>query len=201
MTNVLAPFGLRYVGRNDGAEPNYAISYQPIYYTDSNKVAYGDAVKTVTSGINQGYASLSGTNTQISGVFLGCFYTDSVLGLVERPAWTAPSTAIQGSVQAKIIPDANAVFEIQVGNLTTAISQTSIGLNAAMGSLGNPSTTAGISNAYLDGSTIATTNTLPLRIVGFSQGFFNGAQNDPTSANPVVLVRFNVADSNTTTGV
>jgi hypothetical protein len=176
------------------------ISYRPIYYTDTNKIAYGDAVKTVSSGVAQGTLDIATTNAQYAGVFIGCTYTDSVLGYVERPAWTAPTTAVLGSVNAKYIPDQEAVFEIQVGNLTTAVTQTSIGLNAAFGGLGSPTTTSGISNAYLDGATIATTNTLPLRIIGYSQGFFNGAANDPTSANPVLLVTMNVGDATTTTG-
>lgn len=197
MANTYAPFGLRYIGRRDGAEPNYALNTRPIYYTDSNKIAFGDPVKTVTSGISQGYASLSSTNSQILGVAFGVQYVDSNLGLVERPAWTAPSTAVASSVTAKIVSDSDAVFEIQVGNLTTALTQTSIGLNAAMGGLGVPSTTSGISAAYLDGATIATTNTLPLRIVGFGTSITN----DPTSAYPVVQVVFNNSDAVNTTGV
>lgn len=201
MANVYAPFGMRESSRDDGAQPNYAINYRPIFYTDSNKIGYGDGVKTVSSGVNQGYLSITSTNGQIAGTFIGCSYVDSVLGLVERPSWTAPSTAVLGSVNAKYIPDGDAVFEIQVGNLVTAVPQSSIGLNAAFGGLGTPTTTSGISQAYLDGATIGTTNTLPLRIIGYSQGFFNGAANDPASANPVMLVTFNNCDTNSQTGV
>jgi hypothetical protein len=200
MSNVLAPFGLREAGRQDGASPNFAISTRPIYYTNSSTIGYGDAVKTVTSGVAQGTLTIASATSQYAGVFIGCSYVDSVLGFVERPAWLAPSTAVAGSVNAKYIPDTNALFEIQVGNLTTPLTQTAIGLNAGFGGLGAPTTTSGISTAYLDGSTIATTSTLPLRIVGFSTGFFNNAANDPTSANPVVLVAMNVGDANVTTG-
>ena len=201
MANTYAPFGMRYINRRDGASPNYAIQTRPIFYTDSGKIAQYDVVKTGTTGYNQGYITQGSTNSQNVGLFVGCQYTDSVLGLVERPAWLAPSTAVAGSVNAKIIPDQDALFEIQVGNLTTPLNQTSIGLNAAFGGVGAPTTTSGISTMYLDGSTIATTSTLPLRIVGFSAGIFNGALNDPTSANPVVLVQFNNIDNNNLTGV
>ena len=201
MANVYAPFGLRYISRRDGAQPNYAVQTRPIFYTDSGKIAQYDVVKTGTSGYNQGYITQGSTNSQNVGLFIGVQYTDSILGLVERPSWTAPSTAIAGSVNAKIVPDQDGLFEIQVGNLATPLTQTSMGLNAALGGLGSPTTTSGISVAYLDGSTIATTSTLPLRIVGFSTGLFNGQLNDPTSANPVVLVQFNNIDNNNLTGV
>lgn len=200
MANVYAPFGMRYIQRNEGSVPNYMIQTKPIYYTNANKIGYGDPVKTVTSGINQGTMDIASTNTQYAGTFIGCAYTDSVLGLVERPSWAAPSTAVLGSVVGKYIPDDTAVYEIQVGNLTSAVTQTSIGLNAAFGTSNGLPNAAGFSVAYLDGATIATTNTLPLRIIGYSTGFFNGAQNDPTSANPVLLVVPNNIDSNISTG-
>lgn len=201
MSNVYAPFGLHYVQRSDGAQPNYAIQTKPIFYTDSSKIGYGDAVRTPSTGVNQGYLSLASTNTQVAGVFIGCYYTDSVLGYVERPSWTQPSTAVIGTVVGKYIPDMQAVYEIQVGNLATPVNQTSIGLNAAFGTTNGVPNAAGFSVAYLDGATIATTNTFPMRIIGFSTGFFNGGQNDPTSANPVVLVTLNNLDASNTTGV
>jgi hypothetical protein len=201
MSNVYAPFGLHYIQRQDGAQPNYAIQTKPIFYTDSSTIGYGDPVQTQSSGVNQGYLHLAGTNTQMAGVFIGCYYTDSVLGYVERPSWTQPSTAVIGTVVGKYIPDSDAVFEIQVGNLTTPVTQTSIGLNAAFGTTNGVPNKAGFSTAYLDGSTIATTSTLPLRILGYSTGFFNGAQNDPTSANPVLIVAMNNSDANSSTGV
>lgn len=200
MANTLAPFGLRYVSRNDGAQPNYAIQTRPIYYTNASQIGYGDPVRTVSTGINQGTLTIASTGTQVAGVFIGCTYTDSVLGLVERPSWAAPTTAIAGSVAAKYIPDSNAVFEIQAGNTAITVGQTSIGLNAAFGTIPVPNS-AGISAAFLDATTIATTNTLPLRIIGYSTGFYNGAPNDPTSPYPVLLVTLNNLDATNTTGV
>ena len=203
MSNTFAPFGLRPAQRNDGVSPNYALQTRPIYYTDSNNIGLGDPVKTVSSGANQGTLDIASTNSQVAGVFWGVSYVDNVLGQVWRPSWTGPSTAVVNTVSANYIPDAGMVYEIQAGNSSAAIGQTSIGLNAAFAStsLGVPTTTSGISKAYLDASTIATTNTLPMRIVGFSTGFFNQAQNDPTSAYPVLLVTLNNLDATNTTGV
>ncbi len=209
MANTYAPFGMRYVGREDGATYTFAISSRPIWYTNSNKIAYGDPVKTIsTAGITQGTLDIATTGSQYAGVVIGVQYTDSVLGLVERPAWLAPSTAIANynattntttsSVIAKFIPDGDASFEIQANGVLT---YTSVGLNAGFGGLGNPTTTSGISQAYLDTTLVGTSPTLPLRIIGFSQGIFNGQVNDPTSAYPVVLVTMNNGDTFNTTGV
>lgn len=196
MSNTLAPFGARYTNRVDGAEPNYQISTAPIYYTNPNTIGYGDVVKTVTSGANQGTLDIAGTGSQVAGVFIGCSYVDSVLGYVERPSWSAPSTAVSGSVVGKYIPDVNAVFEMQVGNFTSAITQTSIGLNIGIGGLGTPNS-AGYSIAYADGSTIGTTTVLPFRIIGYG----TGVNNDPTSANPVLRLVLNNCDLNSRAGV
>lgn len=199
MTNTLAPFGFRYVSRVDGGEPNYAITNRPIASTNTNKIGFGDPVKTGAVGATflQGYIDIAATGAQMTGIFIGCSYVDSVLGYVERPAWTAPSTAVAGSVMAKYIPDADAMFEAQVGNLTTPLTQANIGNNANFGGAGTPNTLSGISIAYIDGATIATTNSLNFRIVGFGPG----VNNDPTSANPVVQVILNNSDYNTTTGI
>ncbi len=199
MSNVNSPFGFRYSRRLDGAEPNYQIATRPIASTNANKIGYGDPVKTGASGATylQGYLDIAATNSQMTGVFIGCSYVDSVLGYVERPSWTAPSTAVAGTVVGKIILDPMAVFECQVGNLTTAVPQTNMGLNANFGGTGTPTTTSGISVAYLDGGTIQTTNSLNFRLIGFS----GAVNNDPLSANPIVEVIINNGDYNTTTGV
>ena len=199
MSNVSSPFGFRPSRRLDGAEPNYQISVRQIASTNANKIGYGDPVKTGASGATylQGYLDLATAGSQFSGIFIGCSYVDSVLGYVERPSWAAPSTAVAGSVLGKYIPDPMMVFECQVGNYTSAVTQANIGNNANFGGTGTPTTASGISVAYLDGATIATTNTLNFRIIGFS----GAVNNDTTSANPIVEVIINSGDYNTTTGI
>lgn len=199
MANTYAPFGFRPSRRLDGAEPNYQIAARPLASTNTNKIGYGDPVKTGASGATflQGYLDIATTGSQMTGIFIGCSYTDTQLGYVERPAWLAPTTAVAGSVVGKVILDPMMVFEVQVGNDTSALTQANMGNNINLGGAGSPTTTSGISQAYVDGATIATTNTLNFRLIGFSPA----VNNDPTSANPIVEVIINNGDYNTTTGI
>ena len=201
MSNTLSPFGFRLASRADGAQPNYAIQYRQIAYNNTNKFGFGDPVKT----LNTGYIDAATAGSTFSGIFLGCEYVDTNFARkVYFPNWSAPSTATQYTVLAKVCMDPKALFVCQIGNDTSVKTQSIIGQNANFGGGGAPNS-AGISTAYLDGSTIATTSTLNFRIVGFAGGdntyLTTGyVGNDPTSANPLVLVALNNCDWNTTTG-
>lgn len=180
MSNTSAPNGLTYMFPLNGTEPNIATRRAPILYTNPNSIGYGDPV--IQSG---GYIDKWSSGV-MTGVFYGCEYTDSTYGWVISKAWTAPSTAVSGSVEAIISVDNTAVFQIQAGNSsTTGVTIAQVGLNAAFGSVGAPS--SGNSTAYLDVTTISTTSTLPVKIVGFG----TSPTNDVNSAYNWVQVIMN----------
>jgi hypothetical protein len=87
-------------------------------------------------------------------------------------AWKAPSLSSSTVVLAYVWDDPQIIFEVQAGNssvaVTTPVAQGSVFNNANHAGQLTP-TTAGISQAYLDQNSIATTNTLALRIFGLSQ--------------------------------
>ncbi len=181
MSNTSAPNGFKYMRRLDGAEPNDASNQYPILYTQTDKMGYGDPVILVG-----GYLDIWASGS-VTGIFQGCQYVDSTNGFTYSKAWTTPSTAVSGTVVGIVNDDPMAVFQVQVGNSTTAgIVFTQVGLNISPGGVGAPNS-AGISVAYADYATVSTTLTLPFRIVGLG----TSVTNDATAAYDYIQVIMN----------
>lgn len=206
MSNVQAPFGFRPVRRQDGAQPNYKITTRYIAFNNANKIAKGDPVKTLSTG----YIDIGAPGAQILGIFLGCKYYDPTTQRMQwYDQWLAPTNLSAPSgfnpyfgnsganVEAYIIDDPSMVFEVQAGNsTTTAITIANVGNNADFLGQGAPNL-AGISTALLRQDTIATTSTLPFRIIGVSQKIGN----DNSAPYNTVEVVLNNSDYKTLTGV
>lgn len=192
MANTNAPFGFSLSRRLDGAAPNYAEVTRQILYTNTSVMATGDVVIEDVNG--DGYITLAATtDNPILGIFDGCEYYDTVIKQkIWSPIWNAPTTALAGSVVAKVIVDNKAVFNVQSNLANLGVS--SIGANATF-ILGTP-TIAGISTESLSTST-NTTNTLPFRIVGIA----SRAGIDPAGSYNVVEVVMNTQTYSQTTGV
>jgi hypothetical protein len=126
-------------------------------------VFYGDVVKVVAAGTVE---KDSGTTTMTPvGIFVGCSYTDpNTSQPTYSQMWTASTTATD--IKAYVVDDPNIVFQAQ-GNATLA--QTALGNNVAVVQTAG-STTIGTSKNSINSSTIATTKTLPVRIIGFVDG-------------------------------
>ena len=127
-------------------------------------IGYGDPVKLVTAG---GIERDAGTSTMTPvGIFLGCTYTDPTLKYkLFSQYW--PTGTVASDALAYVCDDPNAIFKIAVcstGTTMSTLTTAAIGANA--GILNNAaSTTTGNSAVALDSTTVATTNTLPLRII------------------------------------
>lgn len=202
MATVSGPYGLVPInalgGRPfAGSTRHYAI---PSGYAVTLQT--GDPVVFTTTGATRGtIARFNATTTAatataaatILGVFMGCTYTDAAVGPTFRQNWAAGTVATDAF--AYILDDPDVLFQIQAdGTLPQTAQGTNAGLiqNRAGSALGNA-----ISGVALQASTVATTATLPLRIVDFVKG--------PTSAVgdafTDVIVRINTHFHRTATGV
>ena len=128
-------------------------------------IFYGDFVKLVSSGTVEKAAVTTAVVAGTVGIFVGCSYTDPSTSQLtfnqQFPASTAAS-----DIMAYVVDDPKLVFKMQGDE---AIAQTGLGNNvSAVNTAG--STTIGRSRNALDGGSIATTNTLPLRILEFVDG-------------------------------
>lgn len=196
MSNIAGPWGFRPVRRIDGTQPTYQLNPYQIAFNNGNKIARGDPVKLLASGFID---ILAPGTTAIFGIFMGCEYVDPTL---QRKTFQNMWNAVSGLnsatiVTAYVIEDPNVIFEVQAGNNAgTGFVQGNVGNNANFLNQGAPNA-AGISVALLDQTTIATTNTLPFRVIGLSQKIGN----DNTSAFNTVEVALNFSQLKNTTGV
>ena len=154
-------------------------------------IFYGDFVKLVNTGTVE---KDTGTTTLTPvGVFVGCAFTSPTTGELTF-SQTFPASTAASDIVAYVVDDPNVLMRMQSDE---AIAQTGLGNNVAVVQTAG-STSIGRSKNAVDGSSINTTNTLPLRIIDFVDG--------PTSAvgdtYTDVIVKFNVGHQySNTTGV
>ena len=144
-------------------------------------IFYGDFVKLVSSGTVE--KDTGTTSLTPVGVFMGCSYTDPNTNQKtfnqQFPASTAAS-----DIMAYVLDDPSVLMRMQ-GDATLA--QTTLGNNVAVVQTAG-STSIGRSKNAVDYSTVATTNTLPLRIIDFVDGPTSTVGDSFTD----VIVKFNV---------
>ena len=192
MATTAAPYGARPINTTS-ASGSYTGKVQHIKIASAYDTAifYGDFVKLVTAGTvekDTGTAAL----TPI-GIFMGCKYTDSTSKQMtfnqQWPADMAASDAV-----AYVVTDPEVLFRMQSDE---TVAQAALGANAAVVQTAG-STSIGNSKNAFDGSTVATTNTLPVKVVDFVDGPTSTVGDTYTD----VIVKFNVGHQLTnTTGI
>lgn len=161
---VSAPYGLVPVQRLDGTPFAGATRQYKIASGYAADICNGDAVKLVTGGTVERDAA-DAAMTPI-GVFLGCKYTDPVLGY-ELYSQRWPSGTVSADAVAYVCDDPNVLFKVAIVSSGTTIgdlAMTDIGANVAM--VDNAGDTTIGKSRIAASDTSATTATLPLRIVG-----------------------------------
>jgi hypothetical protein len=159
MANVDKAYGLRPMGNLSatGAQKQYGYI---IADNQAGAIFQGDLV-TLVGGFLVRY--VSGTHATAVGVFNGCSYVDPTSG---KPTWSnyypGSVNITTGQIIAEVLDDPNQLFIIQADE---DVVQADIGQNAAIAYTAG-STVNGVSGVELDSSTILTTNTLVLKIVG-----------------------------------
>tara|TARA_B100000212_G_scaffold91392_1_gene67071 strand:- start:1073 stop:1660 length:588 start_codon:yes stop_codon:yes gene_type:complete len=128
-------------------------------------IFYGDFVKLVAAGTVEKAAVTTAVVAGTVGIFVGCSYTDPSTNQLtfnqQFPASTAAS-----DIMAYVVDDPKLVFKMQADE---AIAQTGLGNNVSAVSTAG-STSIGRSKNALDGGSVATTNSLPLRVLEFVEG-------------------------------
>ncbi len=196
MANTTGPNGFTYFGRLEGGSPTEGLTTRLIAAADTAAVGQGDPV----TSLGTGYVTLSTAGTtQIDGIFMGCQYLSTAIGRVINTNYY-PGSGANGDVTAYLSTDPQAIYLAQSNN--TAIVFADIGANINF-AVGTPNSATGFSTSTLDQSTIATTNTLPFRIVGLLSDAAPPGTNgtDNTSAYNRVLVSANNWDRKSLTGI
>jgi len=192
MATTAAPYGARPINTTS-ASGSYTGKVQHIKIASAYDTAifYGDFVKLVTAGTVEKDAGTAAL-TPI-GVFMGCKYTDSTSKQMtfnqQWPADMAASDAV-----AYVVTDPEVLFKMQSDE---TVAQAALGANASVVQTAG-STSIGNSKNAFDGSTVATTNTFPVKVVDFVDGPTSTVGDTYTD----VIVKFNVGHQLTnTTGI
>ena len=193
MANTNAPFGFRqYSGT--GSAPTYEQVPVRIAY-NASAIYYGDPVQPDSNG----YVVVgSPGTTQIAGIFQGCKYLSvAQKRTVWSNYWPGSDVASSNIVEGYIINDPNAKWVAQTGATGATAADINANVNFAIGT-GNAA--SGISGAYVDMSTVNTTNTLPFRIVGLDVDP-PGTPGTEAGAYNLVIVAFNNVSTKQLTGI
>jgi hypothetical protein len=166
MASTAAPYGLRPVNLI-GGQP-YAGSTRLIKINNAYaaNIFYGQPVSVNASGVviaDTGTSNVAATG--VVGVFVGCTYTDPNLKIkLFKQYW--PTGTVATDAYAYVVDDPDVVMQIQADD---AVAQTALGANIGFSTFSGDTAT-GNSNTSADAASLATTATLPLRIVGFVDG-------------------------------
>ena len=194
MANTNGAYGLRPLSMQ-GATPNSTgLSEYRIAAANTNKLYQGQAVIPLAAGVIDDLQAAAGGNVSIVGVFGGCEYVSDTTGKpVFSNFWPGSGADSDFPVKAFLYDDPNQLFRIATSNVVAAANteaeiRAAVFANIALATGNSGSTSTGLSSATADLNTIATTNTLALRIMGILD---DPANNDFTSAGIPLIVRIN----------
>ena len=165
---VSAPYGLRPVNMVGGQPYAGSTRMYNIPYGYDTDIFYGDLIGLVRGQVNRLSVS-TGTLGTVAGVFMGCSFTDP-LTKQKRFSQYWPASTLAGDAIAYVVDDPDTVFRIAICSATTVIASAAramIGQNLAMINNTGDTASGNSRNAALaPNDTPATTDALPLRVVG-----------------------------------
>ena len=195
MANQETAFGLRPVGLVGSGVNSTGVTQYEIASNNANAIYRYSLVTPAAGGVIDQAGATDGGTSQNLGVLMGVEYHDSVQ---KKPVWLnywpgsgSVSVDTNYPIKAFVADDPNQLFVVaadatltnRATALATVFANANLGTSARTGS-----TDTGRSNSQVDVDSIATTATLPLRIVGLVD---DDANNDYASAGAHLLVRIN----------
>jgi hypothetical protein len=195
MANATTAYGLRPIGLVGSGANSTGVTEYEIASNNTNAIYQYEIVVPTSAGVIDQAGDTAGGTTQALGVLMGVQYHDSVQ---KKPVWInywpgsgSVSVDTNYPVKAYVADDPNQLFKVasdaSLTNRATALAavfaNASLGTSARSGSSAN-----GNSTSALSVSSIATTATLPLRVVGIMD---DEANSDFTAAGIPLIVRLN----------
>lgn len=193
MANTNGAFGLRPIGKvGQNANSTGATEYR-IAAGNTNAIYQGSPVVPLAAGVIDIVAA-NDTTVGLLGVFWGCEYVSSTTGeTIFSNNWPGSGADSNYPVKAFVYDDPMQTFVIATSNVVAAANteaevRAAIFANANFAGATAGTAATGLSTGTLDLNTIATTNTLNLRIMGIQEDPDNA---DFTVAGIPVIVRLN----------
>ena len=194
MANTELSYGLRPISRQGASVSSTGMTEYRIAVGNTNPIFHGMAVIPLAAGVIDDLQAAAGGNVSIVGVFGGCEYVSSTTGeTVWSNYWPGSGADSSYPVKAFVYDDPNQLFQIATSNVVAAANteaevRAAVFANIALATGNSGSTTTGLSSATADLDTIATTNTLALRVMGVQD---DPANSDFTAAGIPLIVRIN----------
>jgi hypothetical protein len=194
MANINGAFGLRPIakmGQNSNSTGVSGYTQYEIASGNSNVIYFGTPVIPLSTGYIDVVGAAAGGTVGLLGAFMGCKYVASTTG---KPTWSNywPGSGADSNhpVEAWVADDPMQIFVIATDATWTskATARAAVFANANFSSGTSGSTTTGMSSGALAISTIATTKTLNLRILGWEQ---DPANSDFAAAGIGAICRLN----------
>lgn len=190
MANIDAAFGLRpynMLGAGANTNGNMTFTIQTEATAGTSSVIYqGSPVIPLANGLVDIVGNANGGTVPLLGVFLGCNYIDLNGKPIWSPKWPGTSSVMANTVATcEIAAHPDQLFLI---NCDAAAADSLIHANANLATATSGNAVSGLSTAELAVSTANTTNTLNLRIVGFSD---QPSSDDATAAGRLAIVMLN----------
>jgi hypothetical protein len=195
MANANTAYGLRPIGLVGNGSNTTGLTQYEIASNNTNAIYQYSLVTPAAAGVIDQAGATDGGTSPALGVLMGVEYMDSVQ---KKPVWInywpgsgSVSVDTNFPVKAFVADDPNQLFKVASDASLTdrATAQAAVFANASLGtSARTGSSDNGSSNSALSVSSIATTATLPLRVVGIMD---DEANNDYTAAGIPLVVRIN----------
>mgnify|MGYP001033753397 FL=1 len=203
MANQNTAYGLRPIGLVGSAANSTGVTQYEISATNSNAIYQYSIVVPTSGGVVDQAGDTAGGTTPALGVLMGVEYHDSVqkkpVFINYWPGSGSVSVDTNHPVKAFVADNPNQLFKVasdasltdRATALATVFANASLGTSARTGS-----TDTGSASGALSVSSVNTTATLALRIVGIMD---DEANSDYTAAGIPMIVRLN-AHHNATNG-
>jgi hypothetical protein len=165
---ISAPYGLKPINLIGGQVFAGSTREYAIPYGYATNIFYGDIVG-LTRGQVQRLSVSTGTLGTVTGVFLGCSYTNPITKQ-KQFAQNWPASTLAGDAVAIVCDDPDTVFKAVVCSATTVIAsgaRAMTGQNLALiNNTGNSNTGDSLNAVLAPNDTPATTDALPVRMLG-----------------------------------
>jgi hypothetical protein len=165
---VSAPYGLKPINLIGGQVFAGSTREYAIPYGYSTNIFYGDIIG-LSRGNVQRLSVSTGTLGTVTGVFLGCSYTNPSTKQKQFAQYW-PASTLAGDAVAIVCDDPDTVFKAVVCSATTVVAsgaRAMIGQNLAMiNNTGNVNTGDSANALLAPSATPATTDALPIRVLG-----------------------------------
>ena len=194
MANTNGSFGLRPLNKLGGGANSTGLtgytSYE-IASDNTDKIYHGQIVVPLASGYIDHTTNAAGGTVSALGVFQGCEYVSSITG---KPTfsnyWPGSGADSNHPVKAFVNDDPSQLYVVATDATWTskATARASVFLNASTSTGITGTDTSGLSLGRLAISTLATTNSLTLRVMGWVEDPLN---EDFAAAGIGAIVRLN----------